>query len=271
MGHHINTGFALVGTFLVVAVAALLLTIAHVRLNDITSNVTDDKLESAKSLAIWSYVLAWIAAGLLLLLSFFYFTHGSIFESEWPHLIFFILIVGLIIASGILALLAASDIKESDITDNESADAYLYWGAGLLGVGILVILITGIWRVYHKSENRCVPQYPGEKLPLDCAKKALLVKKETGHFSQFVDEPRVGTIVNEQGLTQAVAISPAGTPRAMPTVTRTTQPVLSSVTVNPDGTLRKTYFDPSKSPPVSRASKVVTVSPSPRYSYSTGQ
>jgi len=265
MGHHVNTGFALIGTFLVVGVAALLLTIAHVRLNDITSNVTDEKLESAKSLAIWSYVLAWIAAGLLLLLSFFYFTHGSIFENEWPHLIFFIIIVGLIVASGILALLAASDIRESNITDNESADAYLYWGAGLLGVSILIILITGIWRVYHRSENRCNPQYPGEKLPADCAKKALIVKRETGHFPQFIDEPKVGTVVGEQGVTGVQRSS------AIPIVTRTTSPELASVTISPDRTVRKTFYEPRTNLPVSRAREVRVSSSPTGYSYATSR
>lgn len=235
MGFHVNTGFALIGSFLIVGVGALLATIANVRMNDIASQVVDDKLDSARTLSLWAYILGWIAAGLLLLLSFFYFTHGSIFQSEWPHLIFFILIVGGIIAAGILALLAAGDLKDSSVTDEEkqSSDTLLYWAAGLMGAGLLVIIITGIWRVQYKGSNRCVPQYQGEVLPADCATQKRVIKKKTTftrhddmgsreHFPQFVNEPATSPrptmqptkFVNSQGTVERLP-APASSPRRM--------------------------------------------------------
>lgn len=227
MGHHINTDFALIATFLAVGIGALLITIAHIRLSDLKEDVTNEKLESAESLTIWGYILGWISAGLTLLLSFFYFTHGSLFNQEWPHLILFILIIGLAVASGILALIAAGDINSSPAKDNDNgAKAFLYWGAGLMGLGLLIILFTGIWRVAYNGDpaNKCKLDYPNKEISKDCLIKGTTANRtcyqkgecpmppkaqENQHFPQWVDEPKSPSqqqLVNNQGAVVPVAV-----------------------------------------------------------------
>lgn len=148
MGHHINTGFALIATLLATVIGAILITVAHNNLNKITpQNTTAD---SAKNLSLWALILGYIAAGLLLILAFIYFTHeegNPLFGSEWPHTVIFILIAGGIIASGILAILAGNDAKDAAASTDD--DTLLYWGAGLMGLALLLIIVTGIWRAWH--------------------------------------------------------------------------------------------------------------------------
>lgn len=170
MGTLFGTGTSLLVTALILAVSGVLQVIATSKIPS-GSNTTNEKLKSAHTYALISYILSFVAAGLTLILAIFYYTHGSIWTSEWPHLIIFILIAGSTIASGILALLAINDVNDSG-EKKENPDTYLWISVAMLAAALIILAISGAWRVAHNTDpdNRCVGEYPGEQLPLDCSR-----------------------------------------------------------------------------------------------------
>lgn len=187
MGHHINTGGALILTFLSIGVGALLITLGNIRMNDVqgTSGVAanNDKLNSAKTYSLWAYILGWISAGLALILSFLYFMHMDVIKSlgtETPHALIFGLIAILAIISGILALVAYSQFRDANVTDEMSIPTYLWVGALFMGIGLLVILVTGVWRTYHISDPINACEALGTPIEV-CKRNARLKAQQLAH------------------------------------------------------------------------------------------
>lgn len=114
----------------------------------------DDKLRSASSNLLIAYVLAFVATGLLLVLSLVYFLQGSLNWNEITHTIIFILIFVLLVISIIFGFIALSDIDESGVADKKNSVGWL-WGAFGVAIGaILLVIFSGAWRYQHVQSKK---------------------------------------------------------------------------------------------------------------------
>ena len=141
-------------------VMAILIIIADDRLRGIIGFNTNDKLKNAHNQLITAQILAWIAAGLgVLLLIGYLFLHGGFLQNEWIHLILWVLLfVGLII-SGVFLIIAITEIDNANINNDNTSKGYI-WGALIAGIAALVVLIiSGGWRIVHKTYY----ETPGEE------------------------------------------------------------------------------------------------------------
>lgn len=153
--HHKYTGGLLLFFTLLVLVGAILFTIAQARVTNIEEYKNgNSKLNSAKNNLIISYVLAYIAVGMGLILSILYFGHVSWgISTEWPHLIVFILLFVLVIVSGIFAFIALSDISNAAPSDNKGATGWTWGGLATLLVALIILIISGAWRAQYNSSK----------------------------------------------------------------------------------------------------------------------
>jgi hypothetical protein len=172
MGTALSTaGLVTIGTVLLI-IMAVLIWLADDRLRNATNFASDQNFQWAIQKIVPAQILAWISAGLGLLLVIGYFIlHSGLIDNEWVHLILWIGIFGTLIASGILVAIALGDIDRSTSDDN-GASGYL-WGA--VGVGIaafVILLISGGWRIATITTqpkkkklyvaHRAAPAGPGE-------------------------------------------------------------------------------------------------------------
>lgn len=153
--HHQYTGGLLLFFTLLSLVAAILFTIAQVRVTEITEFKNGNaKLNSAKNNLIIAYVLAYIATGIGIILAILYFGHVAWgIKNEWPHLIVFLLLFALIIVSGIFAFIALSDISNASPADNKGAPGWIWGGLASLLVSLIVLIISGAWRAQHRASQ----------------------------------------------------------------------------------------------------------------------
>lgn len=148
MGSVLGTaGLSVVATAAFV-VAAILTMIADSRLRGIDSYDTDEDLQDAHSDLLIGYILAWVAAGIT-----FFLMLGYIFKSfaswlpEWIHMI---LLVLAIIAAIIALIFMGLGMRKIDNTPNDdSTHGYLLWSMILTGVGLVFLVILGMWRITH--------------------------------------------------------------------------------------------------------------------------
>ena len=151
MGSAIGTSGLVGFSMVLLIIMAILIIIATDRVKNITGYSKSDDLKSSTDKLVWAQVLAWIAAGLALLLVLGYVTLHFININEWVHLILWILIFTAIIISIVIIAMALSDIDNSNINDDNSSTGYL-WGALILGaVAFMVLLISGGWRIASKQ------------------------------------------------------------------------------------------------------------------------
>lgn len=148
-------GFA---TILLV-VMAILIVIADDRLKQITGYSTNNDLKTAHDKLVWAQVFGWIAAGLGLLLVLGYVVLHFLETSEWLHLILWILLFAALITTGVLLAIALYDIDQAKVNDDKDTNGYI-WGALITGgVALLVLLISGGWRVVYINSTPYTQYY----------------------------------------------------------------------------------------------------------------
>ena len=160
MGSALSTsGLVAFATALLIIMAILIL-VADDRVKSITGYSANYNLTAAHSKLVWAQVLAWIAAGLGLLLVIGYVALHFLETSEWLHLILWILLFAALVASGIFLAIALNDINRGNVNDDKGSTGYI-WGALISGgAALLILLISGGWRVAHNSwENDPEEQY----------------------------------------------------------------------------------------------------------------
>ena len=131
---------------------AILIIVADDRLRNITGYSTNSDLNTAHDKLIWAQVLAWIAAGLgLILLIGYLLLDAAWLQTEWLHLILWIGVFGALIASGVFLAIALGDINRANVSDEKGSAGYI-WGALISGgVALLILLISGGWRIAHRQ------------------------------------------------------------------------------------------------------------------------
>ena len=160
--HHNYTALLILIYALLVLVGAILFTVAQVRVTNTTEYKNgNSKLNSAKNNLIIAYVLGYIAAGMGIILAIIYFGHVVWgITNEIPHLIIFILLFLLVIASGIFGFIALSDINGTTIPDKGAITNWI-WAAEVLGLLALILLvISGAWRASYVSSKPAVVVAP---------------------------------------------------------------------------------------------------------------
>jgi len=161
--HHTWTGLLLLLTFILVTLAGVFLVFAQSDVTGIPEHDDPDNpnqsLRNASSNLIVSYILAFSAAAVLLVLCILYFFQGTLQWSEIPHALIYILIGAATVVSVIFAFVALSDIDESGVKDNleSRARGWIITSIVLILVGLLVLIISGAWRVQHVQSQKQVP------------------------------------------------------------------------------------------------------------------
>lgn len=154
MGNALNTSGMVGFATAILVVMAILIIFAQNKLSNVTGYNTNSKLKSAYDKLLWAQVLAWISAGLAFILLLGYLlTHAEWLRTESIHLALWILVFAALIASGVLLAIALSDIDNEKLSNNNSSTSYI-WGALIAGgVALLVLLISGGWRIAHKQTH----------------------------------------------------------------------------------------------------------------------
>lgn len=157
MGNAIGVSGLVGFATILLVVMAILIIVADDKVRNITGYSANNDLKAAHDKLIWAQVLAWIAAGLGLLLVIGYVALHFLQTNEWLHLILWILLFAALIASGVFLAIALNDVNRASVSDNKGADGYI-WGALITGgVALLVLLISGGWRVAHKQWENAEP------------------------------------------------------------------------------------------------------------------
>ena len=148
---HNYTALLILGYAVLILLGAIFFTIAQTRITGTTEFKNgNSKLNSAKNNLIIAYILGYIAAGMGMLLAVIYFGHVAWgIANEIPHLIIFILLFGLVIASGIFGFIALSEVNGSGIADKTFITNWI-WAAEIVGlVALVMLVISGAWRASH--------------------------------------------------------------------------------------------------------------------------
>lgn len=152
MGNVFGTaGLSAIATIAFV-VAAILTMIADSKLRGLSAYNTDDKLQAAHNDMLVGYICAWIATGITLLLMIGYIFKGfAAWLPEWVHMILLILAI----TASILALIFMGlAMRNVDNTPNDSGtQGYLLWGMILTGLGLVLLVFLGMWRITHWGSN----------------------------------------------------------------------------------------------------------------------
>ncbi len=157
MGNALSTSAWMILTTVLLVVMAILIIVVIDRTKNITGFSTNSNLTSAHTRLVWAQVFAWIAAGLALLLVIGYIALHFLVTSEWIHLILWILLFAALIASMVLLAIALRDIDNSGVSNTNGATGYI-WGALIVGgATLIVLLISGGWRVAQKSTEDAMP------------------------------------------------------------------------------------------------------------------
>lgn len=142
-----TTGLSVLATAAFI-VAAILSIIASDRLRSIAGYNTNDTFKAANNDLTIAMVLAWIAAGISFLMMIGYiFTSFELLQNETLHFILWILALAAAIISFIYLGFAS---RKVDNTENDNGvQGYLLWAMIILGLGLAILLLTGLWRITH--------------------------------------------------------------------------------------------------------------------------
>lgn len=150
MGSPVGTiGLSLLATGAFVA-AVILSIIAADRLKSITGYNTNETFKAANTnlaVAITTGIIAAVLAAILLL---GYIAHSvNILQTEWLHLILFVLGIASAIVSFIYLGMA---MRKVDNTKNDNGtQTYLLWSMILTGGGLVLLVFMGMWRITHHA------------------------------------------------------------------------------------------------------------------------
>ncbi len=154
MGHSIGTSGMVAFSTILLVIAAILIIVAIDRLQKIPGYSTNTNLKNARNKLMIAQILTWIAAGVALILTLGYLAHhGGWLQTEWIHLILWLAVFGLVIAAGIYIGIAISDLDKaniSNISNNQSANSYVWGALIVLVISFIVLIVSGGWRAYHK-------------------------------------------------------------------------------------------------------------------------
>ncbi len=142
-----TTGLSVLATLAFVA-AAILSIIADDRLRNIDGFDNNDNLQAAHSNLVVGIILGWVAAGLVFILVLGYLlTSFKLLQNEWLHFI----VWALGVAAAIIAIIYLGfAMRKIDNTPNDDGtQGFLLWAMILTGVGLVLLVILGMWRLTH--------------------------------------------------------------------------------------------------------------------------
>lgn len=155
VAHETYTGLLLLLATVLAGLAGLFYTFAQ---SDVTGipehDAGNESLRHASGNLVVAYILAYIAAGVSLVLAILYFFQPNIQISEIPHTIVFIIIFALLIISVIFGFVALSDIDESSVSDKKGSVGWIWAGFAMAIFSLLVIIFSGAWRVQHVQNKK---------------------------------------------------------------------------------------------------------------------
>lgn len=153
--HHRYTGILLLVFSVLVLLGAIFFTVAQSKVKTIDEyKVGNAKLNTAKNNLLVAYLMAYIAAGIGMILALLYFAHVAWgISNEIPHLIVFILLFGLVVVSGIFGFLALSNIDSSGAKDKQGSTGWIWTSLVSILIGLIVLIISGAWRAQYKATS----------------------------------------------------------------------------------------------------------------------
>lgn len=147
---------------IVLVIIAILMHLARDSIKGISGYSNNANLQDIEGRLNTAIVLAWVAAGIAVLLALGYLVTGlGSFENsnEWIHLILWLLLFGTLIASLIMLGMVISDLDNLNLSSDAEANSalsYMWWAMGLGIAAALFLFFSGAWRVYGAAtESNC--------------------------------------------------------------------------------------------------------------------
>ncbi len=159
VSHHVYIGLLLLVAAILAILTGVFYTFSQADVTKIPEHdAGNQSLRNASGNLLVAYVLAYVAGGLLLLLSIVYFLQGSLNWNEITHTIIFLLIFVVLIISVIFGFLALSDIDDAGNIEKKNTVNWIWAGFGVAIAAILMIIISGAWRFQHVQSQKSKQQ-----------------------------------------------------------------------------------------------------------------
>lgn len=210
--HHRWTGLLLLLVLILFVLMAIFFIIAQTRVQNITEyKQGNTKLKSARNYLIWAYILAFVGAAMMLLLSILYFGHIAWnIGSEVPHLIIFIVTFITIAIAGIFGFAALSNISNASTVNKNGSEGWIWGALGVGLAGLIILVISGAWRIQYKTSQKTLkredsltvqtsssnpPSYPPPDLTTQTPHYEMhnLAEEEPGAITSTYVPPRIVT------------------------------------------------------------------------------
>jgi uncharacterized membrane protein len=151
-----TTGLSVLATLAFIA-AAILSIVASDRLRSLTGYNSNDTFKAANNNLTLAMILAWVAAGVSLILFLGYVLHSlEVLQTEWLHSV--LIVLGIV--SGFLALIFLGvAMRKVDNTPNDNGmQNYILWAMIMAGIGVVVLVFMGLWRItHHATKPKMIP------------------------------------------------------------------------------------------------------------------
>jgi len=153
-----TTGLSVLATVAFV-IGTILAMVADSRLRGLTGYNTNTTFQSAHNYIVIGVILGWVAAGIAFILLLGYLVNALAFlESEWVHMILWILAMAAAIISIIYLGLA---MRKIDNTPNDNnTQGYLLWAMIVMGIGLVILTFLGVWRITHHATKTITKKIP---------------------------------------------------------------------------------------------------------------
>lgn len=143
------TGLSVLSTIAFV-VAAILSIVADNKLKGLPSYNANSTFQAAHNNLTVAIIFGWVAAGITFILMLGYLlTSLQVLQTEWLHLVLWILAV----ASSVIAFIYLGlAMRKVDNTPNDNGtQSYILWSMILTGIGLVILVFMGLWRMTHHA------------------------------------------------------------------------------------------------------------------------
>jgi hypothetical protein len=144
-------------SFITLAIAGGFSTNSRVRLNGVKNGANNKKLESAKSRLTSAAIATWITVAAILILGILYLIFGLETVSIFGDIIIYIFLLGSLVATGavgILSAIAAQDIADAKLTNDNGARHQAIIAAVLAIVAFVGLIVAFILKLFSKKPDQ---------------------------------------------------------------------------------------------------------------------
>jgi len=143
-----SSGLAILATIAIIG-AGILTIMADNKVKGIPGYDGNDNLNLAHKDLGYAQIFIWVSAVFSFILTLGYiFVHTEWLQSEWLHLIIFILAAGTLVIG--ISYLGIALNRINNVEGDNGGNEFIWAAIITAGIGLLVLLVKGIWRLTHK-------------------------------------------------------------------------------------------------------------------------